>query len=50
MARILRHAAAAAAACWLITGGLSPALAQLLFKPGEPYVNYAYEGYRSYQR
>ena len=26
-----------------------PLAAQLLFKPGEPYVNYAYEGYRSYQ-
>ena len=48
MARILRHAAVAAA--WgLMTGGASPGEAQLLFKPGEPYVNYAYEGYRSYQ-
>ena len=49
MARILRHTAAVAAACWLMTGGASPGEAQLLFKPGEPYVNYAYEGYRSYQ-
>ena len=23
--------------------------AQMLFKPGEPYVNYAYEGYRAYE-
>ncbi|MEE2657867.1 MAG: hypothetical protein VX733_05130 [Candidatus Latescibacterota bacterium] len=26
-----------------------PATAQLLYKPGEPYVNYAHESYRSYQ-
>ena len=49
MARIPRYTAALAAACWLMTGGASPGEAQLLFKPGEPYVNYAYEGYRSYQ-
>ena len=27
----------------------APAEAQMLFKPGEPYVNYAYEGYRAYE-
>ena len=29
--------------------GSAPLAAQLLFKPGEPYVNYAYESYRSYE-
>lgn len=32
-----------------LLAGSAPLGAQLLFKPGEPYENYAYESYRSYE-
>ena len=50
MMRIARHVTPVAAAYVLmVSGGAAPSQAQLLFRPGEPYVNYAYESYRSYQ-
>lgn len=49
MNSIRRHIRYIAVLVPLALLGWAAAEAQLLFKPGEPYVNYAYESYRSYE-